>query len=532
MKPMKRTGIPKFTAVIVLLLAGTLLAWTPSKDITLNATSLIPLPVSVQYTGKDFTIDYNTSIFYPEKQPGLKDPAQFLARLLRPSTGYPVPVIALNGKPSGKCIYLHIDTSKKNKILGKEGYELIVTKKKIYLTGNTPEGVFRGIQTLRQLMPAQVEKRLLQSGPWNIPTVKITDYPTYAYRGAMLDVARHFFDVKTVEKYMDLMTLYKLNVLHLHLSDDQGWRIQIKSWPNLTKIGGSTEVGGGKGGYYTQKEFKELVQYAAKRYITIVPEIDMPGHIHAALASYDTLNCNNKKKKLFTGIQVGFSTLCTHKPITYKFINDVVGEIAAISPGPWFHIGGDESHATPKKDYLPFIEKVQKIVAAHHKKVIGWDEIAQTPLQPGTMVQFWANKKNVQMAVKKGAKVILSPGGRCYLDMKYNKQTKLGLHWAGYVNVKKAYNWEPDTLIPGISKKDIAGIESPLWSETVTNLQDIEYMAFPRLIGHAEIGWTPDSLRNWNNYRMRLGAQALRLDMLYVNFYRSPLIPWIDSNFR
>ena len=145
------------------------------------------------------------------------------------------------------------------------------------------------------------------------------------------------------------------------------------------------------------------------------------------------------------------------------------------------------------------------------------------------MVQYWANAKNVQLAVKKGAKVILSPGGRCYLDMKYNKNTKLGLHWAGYVNVKKAYNWEPDTLVPGIKKENIAGIESPLWSETVTNLQDIEYMAFPRLIGHAEIGWTPDSLRRWDSYKMRLAGQALRLDLLHVNFYRSKLIPWIDE---
>lgn len=325
------------------------------------------------------------------------------------------------------------------------------------------------------------------------------------------------------------MALYKLNILHLHLSDDQGWRIQIKSWPDLTRIGGSTEVGGGKGGFYTQKQFKELVRYAADRYITIVPEIDMPGHIHAALASYAKLNCNNKRKKLFTERKVGFSTLCTHKKITYQFINDVIGEIAAISPGPWIHIGGDESHATPKKDYLPFIKKLQGIVAAHYKKVIGWDEIAQTQLKPGTMVQYWANAKNVRMAIKKGAKVILSPSGRAYLDMKYDTATKLGLHWAGYVNVKKAYDWDPATLIPGVSKKDIAGIEAPLWTETITDMRDIEYMAFPRLIGDAEIGWTPENLRSWNSYRRRLGEQASRLDNLNVNFYRSKLIPWQDK---
>jgi hexosaminidase len=522
MKPIFKSGS---LTVIALLFVFTASALKPKNTIDLNKISLIPQPVSVKYTGGVFTLTYSTGIFYQEQHPSLKKSAVFLANILRPSTGFPVPVVPDSRKPHGKAIYLSLTV---NPALGNEGYELTVTKKKIILSANKPAGIFRGIQTLRQLLPARVEKRTLQQGPWLVPTTKITDYPAYAYRGAMLDVARHFFGVKTVEKYMDLMALYKLNVLHLHLSDDQGWRIEIKSWPELTKIGGSTEVGGGKGGFYTQKQFKALVRYAADRYITIVPEIDMPGHIHAALASYAKLNCNNKRKKLFTGRDVGFSTLCTHKKITYQFINDVIGEIAAISPGPYFHIGGDESHATPKKDYLPFIEKLQGIVAAHHKKVIGWDEIAQTPLKPGTMVQYWANAKNVQLAIKKGAKVILSPGGRTYLDMKYDSTTKLGLHWAGYVNVKKAYSWNPSTLIPGVTKKDIAGIEAPLWSETITDLKDIEYMAFPRLIGDAEIGWTPKNLRNWDNYKLRLGKQAARLDDLNVNFYRSKLIPWQD----
>jgi len=512
-------------AVIALLLVIGASASTPKNSVDLNKISLIPRPVSIYFTGHVFTLTYSTGIFYQEESPSLRKSALFLADILRPSTGFPVPVIADKKKPHGSSIYL---TLTDNTDLGNEGYKLTVTKNKIVLSAYKPAGIFRGIQTIRQLLPAKVEKHMLQRGPWLIPTTKITDYPAYAYRGAMLDVARHFFDVKTVEKYMDLMALYKLNILHLHLSDDQGWRIEIKSWPELTKIGGSTEVGGGKGGFYTQKQFKELVRYAADRYITIVPEIDMPGHIHAALASYAKLNCDNKKKKLFTGKDVGFSTLCTHKKITYQFINDVIGEIAAISPGPYFHIGGDESHATPKKDYLPFIEKLQGIVAAHHKKVIGWDEIAQTPLKPGTMVQYWANAKNVQMAIKKGAKVILSPGGRTYLDMKYDSTTKLGLHWAGYVNVKKAYDWNPSTLIKGVTKKDIAGIEAPLWTETITDLKDIEYMAFPRLIGDAEIGWTPKDLRKWSSYRLRLGEQAARLDNLNVNFYRSKLIPWQD----
>jgi hexosaminidase len=517
-----------FILSALLFVSQVVSAHHPTHKPVNHSPALIPLPVSVEYTGKNFSFTTTTTIYYSKKDTALKGTARFLAQLLRPSTGFPLPVKATKKKPHGASVFLSLNTTPDN-TLGNEGYRLVVTRTKVYLTANKPAGIFRGIQTLRQLLPARVEKRVLQKGPWKIPTVKITDYPAYAYRGTMLDVSRHFFGVKTVKKYLDLMALYKLNVLHLHLSDDQGWRIEIKSWPDLAKIGGSTEVGGGKGGYYTQEQFKALVKYAAERFITIVPEIDMPGHINAALASYADLNCDNKRKPLYTGTHVGFSTLCTHKEITYRFLNDVIGEIAAMSPGPWFHIGGDESHATPKKDYLPFIEKAQKIVAAHGKKVIGWDEISQTPLQPGTMVQYWANAKNAQLAVKKGAKVILSPGSRCYLDMKYNKDIRLGLHWAGYVNVKKAYDWEPDTLVPGIKKENIAGIESPLWTETVKSLQDIEFMAFPRLIGHAEIGWTPDKLRNWNNYRIRLGAQAPRLDLLHVNFYRSKLVPWTEK---
>jgi hexosaminidase len=523
---MKYTIKQNLATCFLLFIFLTASAFAAADEPAAHPGQLIPLPVSVQYTGGIFHFSKKTAIYYQQNHPELKKSALFLARLMRPSTGYRLPLVATNKKPAKGSVYL---TLIDRQDLGNEGYLLTITRKGILLSAYRPAGIFRGIQTLRQLLPAQIENKKRQNLSWRVPTVTITDFPAYAYRGAMLDVSRHFFGVKTVKKLIDLMALYKLNVLHLHLSDDQGWRIAIKSWPDLAKIGGSSEVGGGKGGYYTQQQFKELVQYAADRYITIVPEIDMPGHIHAALASYANLNCDNRRKKLFTGIKVGFSTLCVHKEITYRFLDDVIGEIAALSPGPWFHIGGDESHATPKKDYLPFIEKVQKIVHAHGKKVIGWDEIAQTPLQPGTMVQYWAHKKYALEAVRQGAKIILSPGDRTYLDMKYDSATTLGLHWAGYVNVKKAYDWNPATLIPGVPKTAIAGIEAPLWSETITSLKDIEYMVFPRLIGDAEIGWTPDKLRSWDNYRARLGAQALRLDLLHVNFYRSKLIPWHDK---
>ena len=366
----------------------------------------------------------------------------------------------------------------------------------------------------------------VQKASWELPAGTIRDYPEYSFRGVMLDVARHFFQVADVKRYIDLIAGYKMNVMHLHLADDQGWRIEIKKWPNLTTIGGSTQVGGAKGGFYTQEEYKDIVKYAAERYIMIIPEIDMPGHTNAALASYPELNCNGVATKLYTGTEVGFSTLCTDKALTYQFITDVMGELASITPGPYLHIGGDESHVTKLEDYIPFVNKVQEIVAKTGKKVIGWDEIALSTLQPNTFVQYWAKAYNAQRGVKQGAKVIMSPGANAYLDMQYDTSTKLGLHWAGYIEVDKGYSWDPATLVPGIGKENILGVIAPLWSETITNMKEIEYMVFPRLPGYAEIGWSSPAGRSWSEYKVRLGIQGERFKAMDINYYPSKLVTW------
>jgi hexosaminidase len=342
----------------------------------------------------------------------------------------------------------------------------------------------------------------------------------------MLDVSRHFFGVEDVKKFIDYLAFYKMNVLHLHLSDDQGWRIEIKSWPNLTTHGGSTQVGGGKGGYYTQDQYAEIVAYAGDQYITIVPEIDMPGHTNAALASYAELNCNGKATELYTGTRVGFSTFCTNKEITYRFINDVVRELAEMTPGPYIHIGGDESHATKIEDYIPFVNRVQDIVTEHGKQVIGWDEIALSTLKPNSVAQHWANISNAEKAVAQGAKVLMSPAVKAYLDMQYDSTTPLGLHWAAYIEVDDAYIWDPGSLVPGLNKESIIGVEAPLWSETLTNLDEIEYMVFPRLPGIAEIGWTPVSMRSWDEYKTRLAKHNKCFDAMGINYYQSKKVPW------
>lgn len=514
-----------FSLLVIFLLPGIMSCkGQPSTDLAIK--NLIPKPVSVTVTGGVFSLTSESAIYVDGKSDEHLRIGQYLADRLKPATGFDLKVSSASGAPKPGNIYLAVAGN--NTALGEEGYELTITKEMVKVTANKPAGLFRSIQTIRQLLPPKVELSTVQPGPWEISTGTIRDYPTYSYRGSMLDVARHFFSVDDVKRYIDLISFYKMNVLHLHLSDDQGWRIEIKSWPNLTTHGGSTQVGGGKGGFYTQEQYKEIVKYALDRYVTIIPEIDMPGHTNAALASYPELNCNDSATKLYTGINVGFSSLCTKKEITYKFIDDVIRELVALTPGPYLHIGGDESHVTKKEDYIPFVNKVQDIVKAHGKLAIGWDEIALSTLQPNTVAQFWANEGNSKQAVRQGAKILMSPAKKAYIDMQYDPSTKLGLHWAGYVEVDSAYIWDPATLVNGITRKNVLGIEAPLWTETITNMDEIEYMVFPRLLGYAEIGWSPATGRSWDEYKVRLGNHGPRMKAMNIDFYRSGLVNWVE----
>jgi hexosaminidase len=486
--------------------------------------SLIPKPVSVTSTGDYFNLQKGASIFVIGGDEEIKKVGEYMSGQLKTSTGLDLNVEESVNEPGAGNISLSL--SEKTASGGDESYELSISKDLVRLTAVTPEGLFRGVQTLRQLLPVGGSSSEVAPARFKIATGVITDYPVYSYRGAMLDVSRHFFGVSDVKRFIDLMSAYKMNVLHLHLSDDQGWRIEIKSWPNLTLHGGSTQVGGANGGFYTQEQYSDIVKYAQERFITVVPEIDMPGHTNAALASYAELNCNGKATELYTGTEVGFSSFCTKKEITYKFIDDVVRELAAITPGPYIHIGGDESHATKIDDYIPFINRVQDIVLSHGKKVIGWDEIALTTLRPQATAQHWANVKNAQLAVGQGAKILMSPATKAYVDMKYDSTTTLGLHWAAYIEVDSAYIWDPETLVPGVGRENVLGVEAALWSETVTNIQEIEYMVFPRLPGYAEIGWTAPSARSWDEYKLRLAKHGERFTAMGINFYKSPKVEW------
>ena len=403
-----------------------------------------------------------------------------------------------------------------------EGYRLEVSADGIALSARTPAGLFYGVQTLRQLIPV--------GGALVVPGGEIVDEPRFAYRGVMLDVARHFFDVAEVKRYLDLSTMYKVNHLHLHLSDDQGWRIAINGWPRLTEYGGGTEVGDGPGGFYTQDEYREIVAYAAQRFVTVIPEIDLPGHTNAALASYPELTCDGVAPDRYTGIEVGFSALCPTKDITFRFLDDVFGQLAELTPGPYLHIGGDEAKTMSPDEYAAVVTRVQEMVVARGKVPMGWHELAGAKLNPSTVLQYWATTKDspeVVEAAAAGNKVVLSPANRAYLDMKYDSDTRIGLSWAGSITVQEAAEWDPGRYLPGVDEAAVFGVESPLWTETVATVDDIEYLAFPRLAVLAELGWSPPSARVWTAVRERLGAQAPRWEQLGVDFFRSDEVPWV-----
>lgn len=486
--------------------------------------ALVPLPVSVRVgEGASFPVTPATTIFIQSPDPRALFVAEFLAGLL--TTVGPVgPSVAQMGTaiPEGSLVLsLDLDPAE-----GEEAYELNVTASGVALRASAPAGLFYGVQTLRQILPPILEHDAARPRPIAVPQVRITDRPRFAWRGAMLDVARHFFSVEDVKRYLDLLALHKMNRLHLHLSDDQGWRIEIKGWPNLTAMGARTEVGGTAGGFYTQEQYKEIVAYARERFIDIVPEIDMPGHTNAALAAYPELNCDGIAPPPYTDIKVGFSCLCVADERTYAFIDDVVREVSALTPGPFFHVGGDEVKKLGGADYAQFINRAQDIVERHGKRMIGWDEIALASLHPASVVQHWRPGTQLGSAVANGSKLIMSPANRAYLDMQYDTSSFLGLFWAGRIEVKDAYAWDPATLMEGVGETSILGVEAPLWTETLATIREVESMAFPRLAAIAEIGWSAQAARDWDDFRLRLGGQGQRWQAMGVNFHRSPQILW------
>ncbi|WP_252247196.1 family 20 glycosylhydrolase [Clostridium sp. ZBS4] len=488
---------------------------------------IIPKPLSYKIGDGNFIITKDTSIYVKgntkEETEEISKIAEFIRGKLKASTGFELNII--QGK-EGKSGSIYLTTIGAEESQGNEGYEIVTTNKNVKIIAYKAEGISRGVQTLRQLLPPDIEKNTIATDvEWNIPVSIINDKPEYNYRGLMIDVVRHFFTIGEVKRQIDYAAQYKINRVHLHLSDDQGWRLEIKKYPDLTIIGGSTEVGGGKGGYYTQEEFKDLVKYAAERYVEIIPEFDMPGHSNAALASYGFLNKDGKRKPLYTGTEVGFSSFMAHSEETYEFIEDVIKEVSEISNSKYIHIGGDEANSTKKENYDYFVDRVSKLVEKYGKISIGWDPIDTSPkINSSIILQNW--KDSNEAARKKEMKMVISIAQKAYLDMKYNDSTPYGLTWAGYIPIENAYKWDPTDYAP---KELVLGIEAPLWTETITDTKAMDYMIYPRLLGYAEIGWTPKENRDWSKYKNRLEKQGKRMKNQGINYYKDSRI-WGESN--
>ncbi|WP_433676514.1 family 20 glycosylhydrolase [Microbacterium gorillae] len=428
-----------------------------------------------------------------------------------------------------------------------EGYSLR-TGDGVLIQAATPRGAFWGTQTLRQLIARDADG-------WFVRGADITDSPRFAYRGVMLDVARHFFSVAEVCRFIDGISAYKINVLHLHLTDDQGWRIEIDGWPKLTELGGRTAALGDEGGYYTAEDYAEIIAYAAARHMTVVPEIDTPGHTHAITVAYpefteqpvmnehleaDAARLNQALPVFgepYLSWGVGFSSVKVGDPATDAFITDVFTQVAAMTPGPWVHLGGDECLGTDPADFATFVGMASAAIAATGKTPVAWHEAGRSgALAPGTVGQYWGFRTPqpgvadaARTFVEGGGALIISPADAAYLDMKYDDSTELGLAWAdGPTSVEESYAWDPAAVVPGVDESQILGIEAPLWAESIRTPADIDYMTYPRLPGLAEIGWSaadgPE--RTWASLRERVAQQAPAWQADGIGYYRSPEIDW------
>lgn len=492
-------------------------AMTDSESV--ESVDLVPLPSQVTLGSGHLHLSATTRLATDARGRAV---AELLAQVLRRSTGLPFEVV----EGAARATDIELSLSGDGATLGQEGYRLEVGADRVTARASDLPGLFYATVTLRQLLDPRVEATTLQTGvTWRLPRVVIEDTPRFSWRGMSFDVARHFFGKDEVKRLIELCAYHKLNRFHLHLSDDQGWRIQIDSWPKLTQIGGSTEVGGGPGGFFTKADYAEIVSYAQARFVTVVPEIDMPGHTLAALASYAELNESGSAPALYTGTKVGISTLMVGADVTKRFVQDVLGELAAMTPGPYLHIGGDEAPMTSEADYRAFIEATQAVVAAKGKRLVGWCEVGNTSLGAGSISQHWFADCPSAAGAARGMDIILSPATNAYLDMKYDASTPIGHDWAGLVSVQKAYEWQP--TLDGVPAERILGVEAALWTEFVTSRADIDLLVFPRLCGHAEIGWSRAPL-TFADYAQRLQRHGQRLTSLGVGFYRAPEVDWKD----
>jgi hexosaminidase len=519
------------------------------------AIQLIPQPVEIQQSDGSFALTKTSTIGFDSQKSGKI--AEMLSQKLNLSTGF-------SFKPQqDKAGSIQFNLNKVPvALIGKEGYTLVSSPKGVIITANAPAGLFYGMQTLLQLFPKEIESKTVINIPWTIPSVKITDYPRFGWRGIMLDVSRNFFTKEEVKLYIDEISRYKYNTFHWHLTDDNGWRIEIKSLPKLTQVGAWRVPRFGQfgdrtapkpgeaataGGFYTQSDIKEIIQYAQERNVTIVPEIDVPGHSMSAIAAYPELSCT-KDTSIKVNPGSSFSewydngtfkmridnTLNPSDEKVYEFLDKVFTEMASLFPNPYIHVGGDECYkgfwtndpgcqalmkkmnmTHPEELQAYFMKRVEDILKSKGKKMIGWDEILEGGVAPEATVMSWRGIKGGIEAAKMGHDVVMTPTTFVYLDYQQGEPT---IEPPIYANLRlsKCYSFDP--VPEGVDAKYILGGQGNLWTEQVVTLHHAEYMTWPRGWALAEDFWSPDASKNWSNFIQRVEKLFDRADIEGINY--------------
>ena len=532
--------------------------------------SIIPEPVEVKAGDGFFEFNTSSSISISSANEELKLLAEKLSGTLSNATGFTMPVRiggAMTNNKGNIVLQLNKETET---VLGNEGYRLKIGQTLITIIANKPAGLFHGIQSLLQLLPVEIDqKQPAVNVNWQVPVADIMDYPRFAWRGLMFDVSRHFFTKQELKDFIDEMVRYKYNLLHMHLTDDEGWRIEIKSYPKLTEIGAwnvkrvgtfgnftppASDEPRDYGGFYTQEDIRELVKYAKERYVDILPEIDVPGHSLATIVSYPDLSCTpgvdkyvvRSGEKIMNWNSGGFTalvdnTLCPANEKVYIFLDKVFGELAELFPFEYIHMGGDECAknfweknpeilALMKKEDLKnmhevqsyFVKRVSKIVSSKGKKLIGWDEILEGGLVSNAAVMSWRGMKGGIEAAKMGHEVVMTPSNFVYLDF---MQSDVVIEAPVYstLRLKTAYTFEP--VPEGINSKLIKGGQGNLWTEQIYNTRHMQYMTWPRGMALAECLWSPKSLRNWNKFAGKVEDNFVRMDKRQIKYSRALFDP-------
>jgi hexosaminidase len=518
--------------------------------------AIIPLPEKMTVREGAFALGPETPILADRKS---KATGAFLAERLRAATGFPFPAKSAGDATNGAIL---LTTKGSDPSLGPEGYELIVAPDSVLIRAPAEAGLFYGVETFLQLLPPEVFAAKPAAGvKWEAPCVEIRDQPRFAWRGLLLDVSRHFLTKQEVEQILDGLALHKINTLHWHLVDDNGWRIQIKKYPLLTEVGAwrkeigfnfdpkeSTAYGpdGRYGGYYTQNDIREVVRYAAARHITIVPEIEMPGHSSAALKAYPQFSCTGGPFSVDRNGGVNDGVYCAGNDKTFDFLQNVLKEVFALFPGKYIHVGGDEvptrnwakcdkCQARKKAEHLQndrqlesyFIQRMEKFINAHGRSLIGWSEIREGGLAKNAALMDWIG--GATEGASAGHDVVMTPDSHCYLDhyQSHNRAKEpraIGGMAGSVLTLRKVYGFEPipAKLAPEF-QRHILGAQGNLWTEFVPNLRHAQYMIFPRESALAEVSWSPKEARNLDDFMRRLKTDEQRLDQMGINYRRNPL---------